>query len=65
MNLLFPKAALLIVLDIKKSYWVMDVRDYTLDGIRLGFKTLRIRGHQFKKVFLLRTFFNRFWPKCN
>ena len=28
MNLLFPKAALLIVLDIKKSYWVMDVRDY-------------------------------------
>ena len=26
---------------------------------------LRIRGRQFKKVFLLRTFFNRFWPKSN
>ena len=24
-----------------------------------------IRGRQFKKVFLLRTFFNRFWPKSN
>ena len=23
------------------------------------------RGRQFKKVFLLRTFFNRFWPKSN
>ena len=23
------------------------------------------RGHQFKKVLLLKTFFNRFWPKSN
>ena len=26
---------------------------------------LSSRGRQFKKVFLLRTFFNRFWPKSN
>ena len=45
--------------------WKLTLSQNTTEILRSKRRWLDSRGRQFKKVFLLRTFFNRFWPKSN